>query len=538
MQVRAGVYARISEDRDGERLGVERQVRDCVAECEHRGWVVQESYRDNDVSAYGRKARPEYQRMLTDARAGKINAIVCWSVDRLTRHPRELEEIIDLYTSHGISLATVGGEINLGDPDGRMVARLTGAIARGEVEKMSRRIKRKIQERAERGLPHGEEPYGWKRVDGRDMLDPVEAAVVREIADRLLSGESVKAVTDSLNARGITPPYDERRRRKIAENQGKGFDPASVRWSRVTVRHLVLRERNAGLRRHQGQVIGKGEWEPIFDEDTHKRLRALLSDPTRDVSSGSAYRYLLTGIARCGKPDCGAPVRLILGPRSRNGRREKRRAYVCSRCHGISRDQGAVDRLITRLATEFLASPKARTVFQPVPDPTLEAEAQTLRAKLDEAADQYAADEIDGEQLRRITAKLRPRLQEVEAKLHPAMVDLEDLATPDIAERWNDIPLERRRAVIAFLFDIMLLPRGKDAPRRFDPASVDVKPSEALRSRGVAAWRGKGDSQAETVPGEGDVPQARADHPPASAPNHAPTASPASHQPLGVSQPA
>jgi site-specific DNA recombinase len=349
---------------------------------------------------------------------------------------------------------------------------------------MSRRIKRKIQERAERGLPHGEEPYGWNRVDGRDVLVPVEAAVVREIADRLLSGESVKAVTESLNARGIAPPYDERRRRKIAENQGKTFDPASVRWSRVTVRHLVLRERNAGLRRHQGQIIGKGEWEPIFDEDTHKRLRALLTDPTRNVTSGSAYRYLLTGIAKCGK--CGSPVRRILGPRSRNGRREKRRSYVCSRCHGISRDQGAVDRLITKLATEFLASPKVRAVFQPVPDPVLEAEAQTLRAKLDEAADQYAADEIDGEQLRRITAKLRPRLQEIEAKLHPAIVDLEDLATPDIAERWDDIPLARRRAVLGFLFEIRLMPRGKDTPRRFDPASVDVKPSAALRARGVA----------------------------------------------------
>jgi site-specific DNA recombinase len=350
---------------------------------------------------------------------------------------------------------------------------------------LSRLIKRKIQERAERGLPHGEEPYGWKRVDGRDVLDPVEAAVVREIADRLLAGESVKAVTDSLNERGITPPYDEARRRKIAENQGKTFDPASVRWSRVTVRHLALRERNAGLRRHQGQVIGKGDWEPIFDEDTHKRLRALLTDPARHVTTGSAYRYLLTGIARCGKPDCGAPVRLILGPRTRGGRREKRRSYVCSRCHGISRDQGAVDRLITRLTVEFLASPKARAVFQPVPDPVFEAEAEALRATLDEAADMFAHRDIDGEQLRRITALNKPRLDEVEAKLHPAVVDLEDLATPDIAERWKDIPLARRRAVVAFLFDIRLLPRGKDAPRRFDPASVDVKPSAALRARGI-----------------------------------------------------
>jgi site-specific DNA recombinase len=480
MLVRAGVYARISEDRDGEGLGVERQVRDCVAECERRGWTVQESYRDNDVSAYGRKARPAYQQMLQDARDGKINAIVCWSVDRLTRHPRELEEIIDLYESHGISLATVGGEINLGDPDGRMVARLTGAIARGEVEKMSRRIKRKIQERAERGLPHGEQAYGWKRVDSRDVLDHAEAAVVREITERLLAGEGVNAITDDLNARGVPPPYSEARRRLIADAKGREFDPRSVQWSRVTVRHLVLRERNAGLRRHQGQIIGKGDWEPIFDEDTHKRLRALLNDPARKVTTGSAYCYLLTGIAKCGKPGCGAPVRVILGPRVRGNKREKRRAYVCSRCHGISRDQGAVDRLITRLATEFLASPKARAVFQPVPDPALEVEAEALRATLDEAADLFAHRDIDAVQLRRITALNKPRLDEVEAKLHPAIVDLEDLATPDRAERWEGIPLERRRAVVAFLFEIRLMPRGKDAPRRFDPASVEVKPSPAL----------------------------------------------------------
>jgi hypothetical protein len=60
------------------------------------------------------------------------------------------------------------------------------------------------------------------------------------------------------------------------------------------------------------------------------------------------------------------------------------------------------------------------------------------------------------------------------------VVDLEDLATPDIAERWEAIPLERRRAVVAFLFDIRLMPRGKDAPRRFDYRSVEVKPSAAL----------------------------------------------------------
>jgi site-specific DNA recombinase len=460
---RAAIYARISDDKEGEGLGVERQIRDCLDLCERYDWTVTETYRDDSKSAYTGKARPEYERMLTDARAGRIDAIVCWSVDRLTRHPRELEEIIDLHTSHGVALAAVGvGLVNLDDPDGRMTARLTGVIARGEVEKMSRRIRREVQQRAERGLPHGQRAYGYKRVEGRDVLDEAKAAVIREIAQRLLSGESVKAVTQSLNDQGTPPPYADRPRK----------DGRPRQWSRVTVRAVVLRERNAGLRRHQGKIIGRAAWEPIFDEETFYRLRALLGDPTRKVTTGSAFRYLLSGIAKCGK--CGRPVRVLITKRGR-GTNIKRRAYVCGHCHGISRDQEQVDRLIEKLTIEFLASPKARAVFRPEPDTLKIAEANRLRAKLDDIARRFARDEITGDQLTTMTAEVRPQLKALEDETRPAPVDLSDLATPDIAKRWKGIPLERRRAVVDFLWDITLKPRGKDAPRRFDHESIGVE---------------------------------------------------------------
>jgi hypothetical protein len=333
---------------------------------------------------------------------------------------------------------------------------------------MSRRIKREIQQRAERGLPHGQEAYGWKRVKGEDVLDPAEAAVVREIAARLLSGESVKAVTQSLNDRGVPPPYDVDRRRAQAERKGRSFDPSHVEWSRVTVRALVLRERNAGLRRYQGRIIGPGKWEPIFDEDTYYRLRALLSDPERKVTTGSAFRYLLTGIAKCGK--CGRPVRVLI-----SHSKGKRRSYTCGHCHGISRNQESVDQLIIKLVTRRLAMPDARAIFNPAPDQLLIAEANRIRSKLAFIADQYAKDLITGQQLIDITSIEKPKLARIEAELRPAIVDLSDLATPDIAKRWKDIPLERRRAVVDFLLDITLMPRGKDAPRRFDPESVKAE---------------------------------------------------------------
>lgn len=448
------IYVRISFDFEGTGLGVERQIKDCLALVERLGWRVDEVYRDNHISASGKKPRSEYQRLIAALEAGRHNALVCYDLDRLTRSPVEVEHIIELAERGGIKLATVGGNVDLSTAEGRLHARIKASVARHEIEQTSKRIRRMMLDRAEKGLPHGASGYGYRRIDGHDVLEPTEAAVVREIADRLLAGKSVKAVTESLNARGIPSPYGRE-------------------WSRVTTRHVVLRERNAGLRRHQGRIIGKGEWEPIYDEDTYYRLHALLGDPDRKVTTGSAYRYLLSGIAKCGK--CGSPVRVILGPRSRNGKREKRKAYVCSKCHGISRNVESVDRLITEVVVGVLAKSENRAIVAPEPDLLLVAEANRLRAKLEFVASQFAKDEITGDQLTLITSTLRPKLQAIEAQLRPATVDLSDFATPDIAKRWKDIPLERQRAVVDFLMTITLLTRGKDAPRRFDPNSIKVE---------------------------------------------------------------
>src|SRR5690625_4025976 len=109
---RAAIYARISSD-DGTALGVGRQIADCEREAQRRGWVIADRYIDNDVSASRGAPRPEYQRMLTDVRAGRLGAVVVWDVDRLTRTMRELEDVIDFANHRGLALASVGGEIDL-----------------------------------------------------------------------------------------------------------------------------------------------------------------------------------------------------------------------------------------------------------------------------------------------------------------------------------------------------------------------------------------------------------------------------------------
>src|ERR1700723_903332 len=188
--VRAAIYVRISSDREGAGLGVARQEEDCRALCARLGWQVADVYPDNDVSAYSGKKRPEWERLNADIGDGVVDAIVCWHVDRLTRSPRELEDVIDLHDKHGIQLATCTGEIDLSTPTGRFIARALGAAARHEAEHKAEGQRRQRRQSAEAGPPNGgQRGYGYS-MDRTEIIEP-EAEVIRELARRALAGESL-----------------------------------------------------------------------------------------------------------------------------------------------------------------------------------------------------------------------------------------------------------------------------------------------------------------------------------------------------------
>jgi len=148
-----GVYARISSDPADTRLGVDRQVEDCRRLAADLGSAVGDLYVDNDVSAWSGKRRPEYERLCEDIKAATIDALIAWHPDRLHRSPRELEDFIDLCEAAGNpEIRTVtAGDVDLSTPNGRMVARMLGVMARGESDKSAVRIRRKHLELATKG---------------------------------------------------------------------------------------------------------------------------------------------------------------------------------------------------------------------------------------------------------------------------------------------------------------------------------------------------------------------------------------------------
>ena len=274
MPAAAAIYARISSDPEGTMLGVTRQVTDCRALAERRGWHVADTYIDDDVSAYKGKPRPQYRRILDYMRAGAVDAVVVWHLDRLHRHPKELEEFFDVCTTAGISaMASVTGDMDLSTHDGQFLARILGAVARKESDDKSRRITRKHLEMAQAGrlVRNSTRPFGYR--DDWRTPEPTEATAIREAARRLLAGDSLRGLATDWNARGI---------RTVRGG------PLSVQ----VLKRMMLSARISGQRSYRGEIVAKGDWEPIITPDESARLRALLTDPAR-LTRRTVRRYLI-----------------------------------------------------------------------------------------------------------------------------------------------------------------------------------------------------------------------------------------------------
>lgn len=454
----AAIYCRISYDKTGEGLGVERQEAECRALAERLGLTVTAVYVDNDISATSGVARPAFDQLL----ASGPPAIVAWHQDRLLRLTRDLERVIAL----NIPVYTVtAGTLELSTPSGRAVARTVAAWSQYEGEQKAMRQRSANDQRADAGKPAGQVGYGFRREDGRVVLAPSEVEVIREAARRTLAGDSLRSVCADFQARGIPTP-------------GTGS-----RWNPTTLRQLLLRESLAGLRRHRGVVVGKMNTDVprILTVDDHERLKAVLNDPRRRTApAGRTPKYLLGGIALCGREGCGGVMRRLVGriATTRSGTRRQPPAYSCGECHRVRRKQDLVDAVVEGIIIGRLQRPDALDMFATGDDNAV-AVARTaieaIDARLSNAADAYAAGALELAQLTRITSQLREDRDTQERAMKRALPSAvpSDLAGPHAAERWASLSMDAKRSVLQALVTVTILPSGPG--RDFDPELVRVE---------------------------------------------------------------
>jgi site-specific DNA recombinase len=457
---RAAIYCRISRDRTGAGLGVERQEADARALAERLGLEVAALYVDNDISASGRKPRPEYLRMLDDIRAGRIAAVIAWHTDRLHRSPVELETYISTCETHAVLTHTVqAGPIDLATPSGQLVARQLGAVARYEVDNGAKRQQRKKLETAAAGqFSGGRRPFGYEP-DGVTVRES-EAKVIAEVTDAILVGSSLRAQVARLNAAGATT------------STGKS-------WTATELRRVLIRPRNAGLRQHRGEVVGKALWPAVVPEEKWRAVVSILTDPGRRTSFSAARRWLLSNLATCGV--CGGKLRAVM----LRGTRGSVPSYACVAGKCVGRNAAELERLVVGVIIQRLKRADAIDLLRPAAPEIdvagLRSEEAALRQRLDDLADDL---DLDERTLARRTRALNDRLATIVDQLAEAgrgnvLAGVVD--APDVDAAWERLDLDRKRAIIAFFADVVVHRTGKGRPKGwkpgqsyFDPTTVDV----------------------------------------------------------------
>lgn len=452
----AAIYARISSDPTGARLGVDRQIADCEALAARLGWPVAEVYEDNDLSAWAGKDRPDYRRMLEDLKHGTRDGVLVWQLDRLHRHPRELEEFFDLVAAAGISenLATVTGEHDLSTPEGRLMARIVGAVARKESDDKSLRLRRKHADKAARGEVSGggPRPFGYDK--DRVTVVASEAAVIREMATRVLAGDSMRSVAVDLNARGI-------------------WTSMGNEWIGQGVKRVLTSARISGRREHAGEFFD-AEWDPIITPEQSDRLRRLLGSRTQ-ASQRTSRRYLLTGgLLRCGR--CEAPM--VARPNAKGTRR-----YVCAKgpgqggCGRMSAiaeplEAFIVEAVLYRLDTPELGAALVDTRRERRETADLEDQVAADQAMLDELAADYANRVIGRSEWLAAHDPIQTRIDQARrrlSRLSPTTAIDQYAGNADLLRSaWADLPLSRQQAIVRVVVDHVVAHPAKPG-RGFDP---------------------------------------------------------------------
>jgi site-specific DNA recombinase len=452
----AATYERISDDREGRELGVDRQRKDNQAVAKREGLTLVDGppYTDNDMSAStkAKKERPQYQRLIADAREGRFGVIIAYTQGRLTRTPREYEDLIDLATQHGIRFLYVRSpSFDLNTAQGREIGRTMAARAAGEAEETAERVARAVGDRAERGEFHGG-PRGYGlEPDGKTIRED-EAARIRAWATHVLAGGSLRSLAADLNADGVTTVR-------------------GAAWRGEVIRKILLAPRIAGLRVHNG--VEYPSWSPeIVKPATWRALKVVLESPDRRAHDAStARKYLGTGLYICAR--C-APTTL----NAHYGRSGSRK-YRCQTCfRSWSADPldtwlAGQDGLVERYLSSEDQSARLLPRWEAGADlAALETEAAAITTNMAELAKEYAlAKGAVKAALKQGLAAGAARLEEIEAAIVAAgRVDpLAELLADDPIAAWRKIKdLHRRQAVVRRLMTVTLgaPPRG----RGFDPA--------------------------------------------------------------------
>jgi site-specific DNA recombinase len=489
-----GLFTRLSTAKRTEELteqGFERQHERSAALCEAKGWRPVRFYQDLG-SAYrkpGMAAAPQrkdFEQALKDIEQGIVKGLVFFKLDRFVRDHGDFERALAVVEARGAFLASVTEPLDTSTPMGEAIARLLVTFARMESQTIALRIAAQAEQQAYLGQPwrggrHRAYGYEGRQRDEDGNItnaDRVGIAIIEdertltvEMANRLLGRGRPRAsqgeVVRWLNEAGIPAP-------------------AGGYWNRAKLRSLLTNPRLAGLRRYHGEVVAKGVWTPILDEETFNELGRLFAQRRRP--GRPAVRWLASGIVYCGLCDAHLLVRGHQSGRSRyvcdSSGNDRRAGEENPGCGKVTIMAEPVDTLIAERVIDRLCGPRlvqVRHQLATAEHRALAAQLEDDRADLIEAARQrFVSRELDPPAYAAVKLELDRRIADAERRLDLG-TSAETLAglprvKAELTKVWDAADIERRREIVRAVVERIEVYPAIRRGRGIEPSRVVIPP--------------------------------------------------------------
>jgi site-specific DNA recombinase len=291
--VRCAIYTRVSTDHglDQEFNSLDAQYDAASAYIKsqaHAGWTLIRSRYDDGGYSGGSTDRPDLQRLLDDIRVWKLDVIVVYKVDRLTRSLADFAKLVELFDAHGVSFVSVTQQFNTTTSMGRLTLNVLLSFAQFEREVTSERIRDKIAASKRKGLwVGGTLPLGYHMKDDKVTVIGDEAERVRLIYRRYLELGGVNALVRDLRERNIRT-----KSRLLATGATRG----GVHFGRGSLFYLLRNRFYIGEVKYKDEIL-PGEQPAIMDRALFDAVQQKLTDQWTNRSTvRNASDHLLTGL--------------------------------------------------------------------------------------------------------------------------------------------------------------------------------------------------------------------------------------------------
>lgn len=344
-KINAGIYIRVSTEHQAkEGYSITAQKENLTKFSNNQGWNIFDIYSDEGISGKDIKNRPEVKRLINDIKDNKIDVVVLYKFDRLTRDMSDTEDIIKLIQTFGVEVFTLsGGIVDVSSATGRFAIRINGAVAQLEREQTIERVKVAFEQKVREGysLCSSTTCYGYDRKKGEKLITikKEEAKIIKRIFQMYLLNFSLTEIAKTLNLEGIpTKLFGKIRNKKI--NGIKLPTKIESVWQPKTIRLILSNPTYVGKVRYHINLkdgfVSDGVHEAIIDEKTflevQKKLAKIKKISKTNLPKEEVY---YCGSLLCGECNHKLTTNRTVRVSKKSGTQKRFNGYRC-----INREKG------------------------------------------------------------------------------------------------------------------------------------------------------------------------------------------------------